>query len=95
MLLCYTLIPICSLNNLDKKNPPLSVFEFLNFRNCNWDLLISSISGIYWFTMLSELNTNNCYKSFIDNISLVCCNIIAKKKNLDIVYHIFLEIAKL
>ena len=95
MLLCYTLIPICSLNNLDKKNPPLSVFEFLNFRNCNWDLLISSISGIDWITMLSELNTNNCYKSFIDNISLVCCNIIPKKKNLDIAYHIFLEIVKL
>ena len=30
--------------------------------------------------MLSELNTNDCYKSFIDNISLVCCNIIPKKK---------------
>ena len=35
MLLCHTLIPICSLSNVDRKNPPLSVFESLNFRNCN------------------------------------------------------------
>ena len=45
--------------------------------------------------MLSELNTNHCYNSFIDNISLVCCNITPKKKNLDIACHIFLEIVKL
>ena len=80
MLLCHTLIPICSLSNVDRKNPPLSVFESLNFRNCNWDLLRSSISDMDWITMLSELNTNDCYKSFIDNILLVCCNIIPKKK---------------
>ena len=80
MLLCHTLIPICSLSNVDRKNPPLSVFESLNFRNCNWDLLRSSISDIDWITMLSELNTNDCYKSFIDNISLICCNVIPKKK---------------
>ena len=80
MLLCHTLIPICSLINLDRKNLPLSVFESFNFRNCNWYLLRSSISDIDWITMLSELNTNDCYKSFIDNISLVCCNIIPKKK---------------
>ena len=35
MLLCHTLIPICSLSNVDRKNPPFSVFESLNFRNCN------------------------------------------------------------
>ena len=80
MLLCHTLIPICSLINLDRKNLPSSVFESLNFRNGNWDLLRSSISDIDWISMLSELNTNDCYKSFIDNISLVCCNIIPKKK---------------
>ena len=51
MLLCHTLIPICSLSNVDRKNPPLSVFKSLNFRNGNWDLLRSSISDIDWITI--------------------------------------------
>ena len=80
LLLCQTLIPVQSHSNLDMKNLSSSVLESLNLKKCNWDLLRSSITDIDWYSVLAECNTNDCYNSSIEKISLVCSNIISRRR---------------
>ena len=72
MLTVETYIPMSPPLFSLKLNPPINVFDKLDFNKANWANLISAIKQIDWSSVLDPTSSTTCLIPFTDIISQIC-----------------------
>lgn len=81
LLSVQTTIPQITTHCAPVLNPPSSVFDMLNFKRCNWEVLCTELSNINWSSLLSNCLNKHSFDIFIDAVANVCSQFIPLSKN--------------